>query len=459
MGLMRVIVDEGLLDKSFIEKRCENFEAFKKSLKNFNLHFVEQTTGVDREKIIQAARCYATFKPATILYAMGITQHTHGTDNVLAVSNLALLTGNIGKPSTGVDPLRGQNNVQGACDMGALPDVYSGYQKVALPEMREKFAAAWGVNELPEEPGLTVVEIINAAFDGRLKALYVMGENPMMSDPDINHTRKALEAIDFLVVQDIFLSETAELADVVFPGASFAEKDGTFTNTERRVQRIRKAIEPIGQAKPDWWIICQIAKRLGSKGFDFLHPTEVMAEIVSLTPSYAGISYGRLENGGLQWPCPTREHPGTAILHTERFATQDGKGKFAPLEFKPSAELPDAEYPLLLTTERSLYHFHTATMTRKVEGLNILRRHEMVEMNPEDAATLGISDGEVVRVVSRRGEVTTKVKVTDVSPPGVVSMSFHFSESPTNILTNPALDPEAKIPEFKVCAVRIEKTE
>jgi formate dehydrogenase alpha subunit len=459
MGMMRVIVDEELLDQSFIEERSENFPAFRKALDDFDLDFVEKTTGVDREKIIQAARFYATLKPATILYAMGITQHTHGTDNVLATSNLALLTGNIGKPSTGVNPLRGQNNVQGACDLGALPNVYSGYQKVTLSQMREKFSAAWAVDELPEEPGLTVVEMMDAAYDGRLKALYVMGENPMVSDPDVNHVRQALERIDFLVVQDIFLSETAQLADVVLPGASFAEKDGTFTNTERRVQRIRKAIEPVGQAKPDWWIICQIAKRLGGKGFDFSHPTEIMAEIASLTPSYAGISYDRLEDESLQWPCPAPEHPGTPILHTERFATENGKGRFVPLEFKPSAELPDAQYPLILTTERSLYQFHSATMTRKVEGLNILRRQEMVEMNPQDAATLGISDGEVVRVISRRGEVAVMVKVTEVCPPGVVSMSFHFSETPTNILTNPALDPEAKIPEFKVCAVRVEKTE
>jgi len=458
MGLMRVIVDQGLLDMTFIEKRCENFEAFKKSLKNFNLHFVQQTTGVDREKIIQAARCYATLKPATILYAMGITQHTHGTDNVLATSNLALLTGNIGKPSTGVDPLRGQNNVQGACDMGALPDVYPGYQKVSLPEMRQKFATAWGVDELPEETGLTVVEIINAAYDGRIKALYIMGENPMVSDPDINHVRQALEKIDFLVVQDIFLSETAELADVVLPGASFAEKDGTFTNTERRIQRIRKAIDPVGESLPDWQIVSQIAERMGFREMSYDSPEEIMEEIASLTPIYGGIHYDRLENGGLQWPCVTREHPGTPILHTEQFATKDGKGNFVPLKYKPSAELPDAEYPLILTTERSLYQFHTATMTRKVEGLNILRGYEMVEMNPKDAAALGIGDGEVVRVTSRRGEVTAKVKVTEVSPPGVVAMSFHFSESPTNILTNPALDPEAKIPELKVCAVKVEKT-
>ncbi len=458
MGMMRVIVDEGLLDETFIEKRCENFEDFKDSLSSFNLDFAEQITGVSREKIIKAARLYATCKPATILYAMGITQHTHGTDNVLATSNLALLTGNIGKPSTGVNPLRGQNNVQGACDMGALPNVYPGYQKVNDPMIKSKFENAWGCR-LNDSPGLTHIEIFDAIHQGKIKALYLVGENPILSEANAKHVEEAINRLEFLVVQDIFLSETARLADVILPAVTFAEKDGTFTNTERRVQLIRKTIEPIGEAKPDWWITCQIAKRLGSKGFDFLHPKEIMEEIASLTPSYKGISYERLENGGLQWPCVTGEHPGTPILHTQAFATKSGKGKFIPLGYKPSAEVPDDKYPLILTTERSLYQFHTATMTRRVEGLNILRSHEMVEINSKDAAALGIGDGERVRVISRRGVVETFAKVTDVSPPGVVSMSFHFSESPTNVLTNSALDPVAKIPETKVCAVRIEKLE
>lgn len=455
MGMMRVIVDESLFDLSFIEKRTENFENFKASLSGFDLDSVEHITGVSREKIIEAARTYATCKPATVLYCMGITQHSHGTDNVLATGNLALLTGNIGKPSTGVNPLRGQNNVQGACDMGALPNVYPGYQRVGDPEVRGKFEAAWN-SGLSNSPGLTLTEIFDAIYDGKIKALYLVGENPVLSDANAKHAEESLKKLEFLVVQDIFLSETAKFADVILPAASFAEKDGTFTNTERRVQRIRKAIEPIGEAKPDWWITCQIAKKLGGKGFDFSHPMEIMEEIASLTPSYKGISYERLEKGGLQWPCVTREHPGTPILHTERFATKSGKGKFMPLGYKPSAEVPDDKYPLLLTTDRSLYHYHTGTMTRKVEGLNILRGYEMVEMNPEDAAALGIADGEVVRVISRRGEVTAKAKVSDVSPSGVVCMTFHFAESPTNVLTSPAIDPVAKIPETKVCAVRIE---
>ena len=454
MGMMRVIVDEGLLDSSFIEERCENFDAFKESLKDFGLDSVERITGVPGEKLAEAARMYATNKPATLLYAMGITQHSHGTDNVLATANLAMLTGNIGKPSTGVNPLRGQNNVQGACDLGALPNVYPGYQAVADPAIRKKFEAAWGCSLNPS-PGLTLTEIFGAADKGQIKAVYLIGENPVLSDPDANHVKESLKALEFLVVQDIFLSETAQLADIVLPSVSFAEKDGTFTNTERRVQLVRKAIEPVGDSRPDWQITCQIARRMGAKGFDFEHPSQIMDEIASLTPSYGGINYSRLEDGGLQWPCPTQEHPGTPILHSQQFPR--GKGRFTPLEYKPPMELPDNEYPLILTSERSLYHFHTGTMTRKVKGLNVILGEELVEINPSDASALGIADGEMVKVTSRRGEVVAKAKVTEASPTGVVTMDFHFAESPINQLTNPALDPVAKIPEFKVCAVRVAK--
>jgi predicted molibdopterin-dependent oxidoreductase YjgC len=454
MGMAKVIVDEGLIDQAFVDERCENFDAFRESLKGFDLDFVERTTGVPKEKIVEAARIYATEKPSAILYAMGITQHSHGTDNVIATANLAMLTGNVGKPATGVNPLRGQNNVQGACDMGALPNVYPGYQAVADGNIRGKFEAAWGCS-LPPSPGLTITEIIDSAYRGKIKAICIIGENPLLSEPNIAHAKEALEKLEFLVVQDIFLSETAKLADVVLPGTSFAEKDGTFTNTERRVQRLRKAIEPIGDSRPDWWITCQLGKKMGSSGFNFEHPSQIMDEISSLTPSYGGISYQRLEDGGLQWPCPTPEHPGTPILHTQQFTR--GKGRFIPLEYKPPMELPDEEYPLVLTTGRSLYHFHTGTMTRKVEGLNVLKREGTVEVNPKDASALGIADGEKVKVISRRGEVVAKAKVTDVSPVGVVFMTFHFAESPANLLTNPALDPVAKIPEYKVCAVRVER--
>ncbi|MBA7644182.1 putative formate dehydrogenase [subsurface metagenome] len=455
MGMCRVIVDEGLLDAAFIAERGENFDAFKQSLSAFDLDFVEKTTGVPRERIVEAARMYATNSPAAIFYAMGITQHSHGTDNVIATANLAMLTGNIGKPGSGINPLRGQNNVQGACDLGALPNVYPGYQAVNNPAVKEKFETAWGCSLPPTKPGLTITEIIDAADSGQIKALYIMGENPILSEPQAKHAEEALQKLEFLVVQDIFLTETAQLAHLVLPGVTFVEKDGTFTNTERRVQLVRKAIEPVGNAKPDWWITCQLGQRMGSQGFNFKHPSQIMDEIARLTPSYGGISYRRLEKGGLQWPCPTREHPGTAVLHTELFTR--GKGQFMPLEYKPPAESPDDEYPLMLTTGRNLFHFHTGTMSRKVKGLNVFRDKELVEINPQDASALGIADGDTIKVVSRRGAVVAKARVTDVSPVGVVFMTFHFAESPTNQLTNPALDPIAKIPEFKVCAVRIEK--
>jgi formate dehydrogenase alpha subunit len=454
MGMMKVIFDEDLAELTFVSECCDNFGAFKESLKDFDLDFVEKTTGIPKNDIAEAARLYATCKPATIIYAMGITQHSHGTDNVLATANLAMLTGNIGKPSTGVNPLRGQNNVQGACDMGALPNVYTGYQRVDNPDIQKKFEIAWRC-DLSTTPGLTLTEMLDAAYHKHLTAMYIMGENPILSDPDANHVREALSKLDFLVVQDMFLTETAQLADVVLPATSFAEKDGTFTNTERRIQRVRKAIEPIGNSKSDWWIICQIAKRMGADGFDFEHPSEIMDDIARLTPSYGGVSFERLEECGLQWPCPTKDHPGTSILHVGRFVC--GLGRFTPLQYKPPAELPDKEYPLILTTGRSLYHYHTGTMTRKVAGLNALDPEGVVEISPNDASSLKIKNGEKVRVISRRGEVVTKAKVTDKVPPQVAYMSFHFAESPTNVLTNPALDPVAKIPELKVCAVRIEK--
>jgi len=454
-GMMKVILDEGLADEAFIEQRCENFDEFAESLRQFTPEQVERITGIPQYQLIEAAIMYATNSPAAILYAMGITQHTHGTDNVIATANLAMLTGNIGKPGSGVNPLRGQNNVQGACDMGALPNVYPGYQSVADPSIRRKFEDAWGCSLNPS-PGLVLTEIIPAAHEGRIKAIYLIGENPSLSDPDASHVDEALENLEFFVVQDIFLTETARLADVVLPSTTFAEKEGTFTNTERRVQRVRKAIDPIGNCKPDWWITRQIAQRMGGKGFDYEHPAQIMREIAEVTPSYGGISLERLDKeDGLQWPCPTDEHPGTPILHTAQFSR--GKGRFIPMEYKPSAELPDTEYPLILTTERDLFHFHTSTMTRKVKGLNTFRSEELLEINPQDAGALEIEDGDMVQVSSRRGEVSTRARITDKTPAGVVSMSFHFAESPTNRLTNPSLDPVAKIPELKVSAVKIKK--
>jgi formate dehydrogenase alpha subunit len=454
MGMMRIILDEKLADLTFVEECCDNFDTFRESLKNFDIDFVEKITGVPRKTITEAAQLYATCKPATTIYCLGITEHTHGTDNVLAIANLAMLTSNIGKPSTGVNPLRGQNNVQGACDLGALPNVYPGYQRVDNPDIQKKFEIAWRC-DLNSTPGLTLPEMLDAACDGKIKALYVIGENPMLSDADAHHTEKALRNLDFLLVQDIFLTETAELADVVLPAASFAEEDGTFTNTERRIQRVRKAIEPIGNSKPDWWIICQLARRMGTHNFEFTHPSEVMDEIAMLTPSYGGVTYERLEEGGLQWPCPTKDHPGTPILHVGRFVC--GLGRFTPLQYRPPAELPDKEYPLILITGRSLYHYHTGTMTRKITGLNSIEPEAVVEISPPDASHLKIKDGDKVKVISRRGEVIVKARVTEKSPPKTVYMDFHFAESAANILTNSALDPIAKTPEFKVCAVRVEK--
>ncbi len=453
MGMMRVIVDEGLVDQEFVKERCENYEAFLESLKNFDLDSVETITGVVKADIAEAARTYATQKPSTFLYC-SMTQNSHGTNNVFAAANLAMLTGNIGKPSTGVNPLRGQNNVQGACDMGGLPDVYPGYQAVGEPSVQRKFEEAWNA-KLNSNPGMTLSEIMPAALEGKIKAMYLVGENPVLSDPDAKHVKEALEKLEFFVVQDIFLTETAELADVVLPAACFAEKDGTFTNTERRVQRVRKAVEPPGEAKPDWWIVSEVAKRMGGKGFEYAGPEQIMEEIAGLTPIYGGIGYERLEQETVQWPCPTKEHAGTPYLHAGSFVR--GKGKFVPLEFKSPAETPDDQYPLLLTTERSPFHYHTSTMTGRVKGLKKLRSEEYVEINPVDAEKLGIENDGWVKVVSRRGEVKARAKSSMATPVGVVTMTFHFAECPTNMLTNTALDPVAKIPELKITAVRVEK--
>ena len=454
MGMIRVILEEGLQDDKFIADRCENFEALKNSIKDFPLGKVEEITGIPGKDIVAAAHLYANNKPAAILYTLGITEHTHGTDAVMALANLAMITGNIGKPGSGVNPLRGQNNVQGACDMGALPGTFPGYQSVENPEIRRKFESAWGVT-LNAKPGMVLTEMYQAAFHKQLKAVYLIGEDPVLSEPDMNHTIQALDNLEFLVVQDIFLTETAKLADVVLPAASFASDDGTFTNTERRVQRVKKAVPSPGESKPDWKITCLIAQKMGKKGFEYKHSSEIWHEMIYLTPSMTGISYNRLEKGGIQWPCPSVDHPGTPILHSMIFSR--GKGKFMPLSYRPSAELPDQEYPLLLTTERSIFHYHTGTMTGKVAGLMKLRGEELVEINPIDASSLGISNGDWVTVTSRRGEVTSRIKVTQDSPIGVISMTFHFPESPTNALTNTALDPISKTPELKVCAVKVVK--
>jgi len=453
-GLMNVILKEGWEDKKFINERTEGFAELKEVVKKYTPEYVEKITGIPKELIMEAARIYAQAKSASLVYSMGITQHTTGVDNVVSCSNLALLTGNVGRPSTGVNPLRGQSNVQGACDVGALPNVYSGYQSVADENTQAKFEKAWDT-ELPSQPGLTVVEMMNEAAKGNLKAIYIMGENPMLSDPDIHQVKKALENLEFLVVQDIFLTETAQLADLVLPGTSYAERDGTFTATDRRVQRIRKAIEPRGESKPDWQIICALARKMGSKGFEYSSPAEIMDEIASVTPIYGGIGYERIEDIGLQWPCPSKEHPGTPYLHQGKFSR--GKGKFFGIEFKEAAELPDADYPFILTTGRTIFHYHTGTMTRRTEALNREVPTGYVEINFKDAEKLNIFEGEIVSVKSRRGKIEVKVQVTRKVPEGVIFIPFHFAESPANALTNSAFDPVAKIPEYKVCAVQVEK--
>jgi formate dehydrogenase alpha subunit len=453
-GIIKVILDEGLEDKAFIAERTENFAALQAAVQDYTLDKVEAITGVARDLIVKAARLYATTKPGSIAYTLGITEHSHGTDGVMSTANLAMLTGNIGKPGSGVNPLRGQNNVQGACDMGALPNVYPGYQAVDNPEVQAKFEAAWGV-KLNPKVGLKLTELYQEAYEGRMKAFYLIGEDPALSEPDTHHVVAALKKLDFFVVQEIFLSETAKLADVVLPAASYAADDGTFTNTERRVQRVRKAVPPPGEAKPDWEAVCLVARKMGAQGFDYTHASQIWAEMASLTPSMAGISYARLEKGGLQWPCPTPDHPGTPILHTKIFTR--GKGHFVPLSYRPDVEQPDHDYPLILITGRHLYHYHTGTMTHQVPGLMQLYPAERVEISPADAAALGIADKEMVNISSRRGCVTCRARVTTNSPRGSVYMNFHFTEVPTNVLTNNALDPISKTPEYKFCAVKVEK--
>jgi formate dehydrogenase alpha subunit len=452
-GLMHIILRNGWQDQAFIDANTENFEELRATAEKYPPEKVSELTGVAVADLEKAAEYYGTAERATILYTMGITQHTTGVDNVKSLANLAMITGNMGKESTGVNPLRGQNNVQGACDMGGLPNVYSGYQVVTDQGVREKFEAAWQA-KLSDKIGLTATQMVPAALDGKVKAMVILGENPVVSDADSLHVEKALKAVDFLLAIDIFPTPTTELADVVLPGTSFAEKEGTYTNTERRVQMVRQAIEPMGDSKPDWQIIQELSGRFGYP-MNFASPEEIQEEIARLTPSYGGITYDRLQGDGLQWPCPDSEHPGTKFLHKGRFSR--GKGLFHAIEFTPPAEPVDAEYPFQLTTGRLYVHYHTGTMTRNSPSLDQEIRECFLEMNPADAAELGIADGDMVVLESRRGSVSTRVKFTDVVGEKMVFMPFHFLESRANILTNPALDPIAKIPEYKVCAVKLKK--
>ncbi len=452
-GLMHIILKNGWQDQAFIDERTENFDELKKVVDKYFPEKVSEITGIQVADLEKVAQYYAKAERASILYTMGITQHTTGVDNVKSLANLVMLTGNVGKESTGLNPLRGQNNVQGACDMGGLPNVYPGYQPVTDPAIRQKFEEAWG-SKLPEKVGLTATEMFPAILEGKVKGMIIMGENPVLSEADSHHVEKALKALDFLLVIDIFPTPTSDLAHVVLPGASFAEKDGTFTNTERRVQMVRKAIEPPGEAKPDWRIIQELSNRFGYT-MDYDSPEFIMEEIAKLTPSYGGINYERLKGDGLQWPCPDTKHPGTKFLHQGRFTR--GKGLFTPIDYKPPAELPDEEYPFYLTTGRIYVHYHTGTMSRNSPSLEREINECFLEVNPEDASEIGISEGDLVLVESRRGSVSTKVKIVKNIERKTVFMPFHFFENRANILTNTALDPIAKIPEFKVCAVRLKK--
>ncbi len=452
-GMIHVILREGLEDRDYVEERTEGFEKMKEVVEAYSPSKVEQITGIAAAHLEKAARMYAQARAASILYAMGITQHTSGTDNVKALANLALLCGNVGIPNAGVNPLRGQNNVQGACDMGGLPNVFSGYQPVSDPAAREKMAKAWGVDSLSEKPGLTLMEMMEGAGKGTMKGMFIMGENPMLSDPDLQHVEQALRKLEFLVVQDIFLTETGKLAHVVLPGVSFAEKDGTFTNTERRVQRVRKAVSPPGMARQDWEILCDLSSRMGLS-MQYKDPEAVMDEIRDVTPSYAGITYARIERTGLQWPCPTLDHPGTGFLHKDRFTR--GRGLFHPVEHKSPPELPDQEYPFYLSTGRILYQYHGASMSRRSKGLSERAPRCEVEISPQDAERLGLKEGSMVKLLSRRGQIEALARITEKAVEGTVFVPFHYAEAAANLLTHSSLDPVSKIPGYKVCAVRVE---
>jgi len=461
-----VIVRDDLVDRDFIKDRTENYETFAASVAECTPEWAEKITGVSAADIEEAATIYGKADRAAIFYTMGITQHTCGTDNVMALANLALLTGNLGKPGAGLNPLRGQNNVQGASDMGCNPVFLPGYQRVDNDGARQRFEEIWG-GSLPSKPGLTATEMTQAMIDGRIDAMWIMGENPVISDPNSSHARKALESVDFLVVQDIFLTETAELADVVLPAAVFAEKEGTFVNTERRVQRVRQALPPPKGALDDLTIVQLVSSRM-DYGQDLLphlsgagcqntlaaKAEEVFDEIGRVWQAVAGINYKRLEESGIQWPCPTPDHPGTPILFENGFPL--GRAGFRPISWKAPEEMPDDEYPFILTTGRVLYQYHTGTMTRRSPVLEDADSGPFIEINTADAERLHIKDGGQVRVISRRGRIMLPARVTDGISPGVTFIPFHYKEAAANLLTNDALDPIAKIPEAKVCAVTIE---
>ncbi len=460
-AMAHVIIHEGLANEHFIRARTEGYEQYVRSVEKFTPEYAEAVSGVERGLIFEAARLYARAQRGAIYWGMGISQLSQGTASALAVIHLALLTGHIGREGTGLNPLRGQNNVQGASDMGAMPFHYPGYQPVDGPRNAAKFEAAWNIEPggLNRQRGLTTTEILSHAHPGGVRSLYIMGENPMMSEPNLNLTRQHMQQLEFIVAQDLFINESGAFADVFLPSASWAEKDGTFTNTDRRVQRVRQALPPRGEARPDWQILCDLAQRIearlgrtASAGWNYRHPSEILAEVSRVSPEYAGVRYERIEQTGLQTPVWDETHSGTPHLFTESFPR--GRAKFHPLEFIPSAELPDDEYPFILSTGRVLEHWHGGTMTRHSK-LDELYPEALVEIHPADAELMGVRDGQAVRVASRRGEVALRAQVTEKTQAGVVFIPFHFAEAAANLLTIDALDPQAKIPEYKVCAVQI----
>lgn len=462
-AMAHVIVTEGLYNREFISERTEDFDSYIESLESFTPEWAEMISGVPSEDIRKAARMYATAERAAMYWGMGISQSTHGTDNALALTNLALMTGHVGKPGTGLNPLRGQNNVQGCSDSGGLPNVYTAYQRVNDPDIRARFEQQWHTNLSPE-PGLTVTEMVDAALHGSVRAMVVMGENPLMSEPNLSHARHALEHLDLIVCIDIFTNETGELAHVILPSASFAEKEGTFTNSDRRVQRVRQALPSVGQSRTDWQIVCDLAKRMEtlmgvetSAGFDYPDAAAIWEEMRAVTPDFYGITYERLEReGGVHWPCPSLDHPGTPYLFEHDFPR--GKGKFWALEYGTESELTDEEYPYHLTTGRVLFHWHGGTMTRRSK-LDDAFPEPILEMHPDDAHQLKLISGDWVEVVSRRGSVICRVMVTGRSPVGTVFLPFHFVEAAANLLTLDKIDPRAKIPDFKMAAVKLRKVD
>lgn len=454
-GLIHIILKEDLWDREFVANRTENIEELQIASERYTPEYVSGVTGVPVEKLYEAARLYASpGKNCALVYGMGIAHWAFGTDNVKAISNLALLCGKLGKPGCGVNPLRGQNNVQGACDMGALFNTLPGYQGLSRDDLLDRYEQLWGVT-MPRKPGKPATEVWDNITEGNIRGLYVFGEDPVVADPNALHATRAIEKLDFLVVQEIFLTETAKMADVILPAACFAEKDGTFTCSERRVQRIRKAFNPPGEARPDWEIFCQLAQKMGYE-MRYDSPKEIFDEICSLTPQYAGMSYERIDRIGLQWPCPDKDHPGTPVLHTEKFPRENGLGLFWPVEYEPPMEMPDEKYPMLLTTGREIAQYNFGSMTRRTQSIDRISPEALAEVHPDDAEKLGIEDRSWIRMVSRRGEVTTRAIISDRVQQGTIFIPYHYQEVPVNNLTLNHLDKLSRSPQYKACAIRVE---